>query len=338
MGLRTDISLRGDGRVLALRPETVRQAMFQVLEHNGIGPRLLHPLEGVQLRAEGKPVLLLDWALRRNGAAEAKPLLSESETKLVERLLNRLLLGHDLALFAGEKRLHTGKEHRSPRGLQKILYTVKYGVLFELEAISRGLLWRQEAYDVCLEWPDRSLQIVRFLGVQPTREQLQLVFAHRFDLARQVRVSMNDFHVRRLFRIRRMMACTGYRLTNCQPLRQRILTAEEANPIAWWPRQDSRATRMPNRGRALDAYLQHLRKPPEWYCGCASCQLLAPPKKEAVVRLCSLRMNGECWLGVHDSTQPFEDCRPQPVNAGRRSRSHLSPFTVCDECGWNYIS
>lgn len=215
------LSFRGDGRVLALTPKTVRKAFFEFIELNRLKYHGLQVFDAPGLTSPAKSSAVMDRLFRRlKDGDDAR--LTEPETRAVERELNRLLLLHELALSPLEGRIERTRTVAPGAGIhwRSVSYTIRYGVIFELERLNLAALLQGSERDICVEKPDRSLHILRFLntGTDHLGGRLLLRFADRFDLKRIETIPRLEFDYRRLFSIRRVAAINGFHFDGLLPI------------------------------------------------------------------------------------------------------------------------
>jgi len=215
------LSFRGDGRVLALTPKTLRKAFFQFVEVNKLQYPNLRVFDAPGLTSPAKSSTVMDRLFRRADGSDDDS-FTESETRAVEREMNRLLLRHELKLSPLEGRIERTKTVAPGAGLRwrNVSYTIRYGVIFELERLQPAALLRGGERDLCIEKADRSLRILRFLGAGADRRRkcLRLRFADRFDLKQTTSVSLSEFDYLRLFAIRRVAAIGGFHFDGLSPI------------------------------------------------------------------------------------------------------------------------
>jgi hypothetical protein len=250
MAALIELTLRGDGRVVVLTAATVRPAFFRLVTVN----RLVYAdLRGFDVPGRDSPrhqTTALDRLFRRfrrpfshrrgrrappsghgvsprpdrsHGLAEwNSPYLTACEIRSLERAMNRALIQRGLALVEEEGQIHSGVVSARGAGLRRRRadYVIRHGIIFELEPLRRDVLLQGACRDVVVEQPDRTTQLLRFLRVaaDPRQGRLVLHFAHRLDLGQAWAVPQTEFECRRLFGVRRVAACAGFRLTGLSPI------------------------------------------------------------------------------------------------------------------------
>jgi hypothetical protein len=217
------LRLRGDGRLVVLSAATVRVAFLRLVVAGRLTYRDLRAFEALDLGPPPSPVPLLDRLYRR--VADAA--LTRREVAAIERQINRMVVGQGLALLAGEGRIEVGYTPGRGAGLslRRGPYVIRHGLFFDLEPLRRADLLAGGPRDIARELePDRSVQIVRYLGLQvdPRRGELRLHFAHRPDMSRMWSEPLAALAAscRRLFTLRRVAAGPGFQLDGLSPLLQ----------------------------------------------------------------------------------------------------------------------
>jgi hypothetical protein len=212
------LSLAGRGRVVLLEPKTVRQAYFRFQAANQLTARQVHRFNLPRPRGKPYTLTVLDRLLRRvpffdrGGAIYLAP----AEIARIEREMNRMLLAEDAVLVRGEGIVDRGYVPSSGgRGsMRKVLYVVRYGLIFEIEPLTRETLFRGSARDLVLEGHDRRVRLLRYEGLATPRAQtgVEVRFRDRFDLSRAWSVSLSDFAPRRLFAIGNVATFDGFHI------------------------------------------------------------------------------------------------------------------------------
>lgn len=212
MATSIQLSLKGDGRLLRLTPQTVRAAFLRIVQVNRLSHERLRVFDDANMKAPQQAFTPLDRIFRRTEVAHQY--LTASEILGVEHRLNRLLIDHSLKLMDEEGIIHDGLSFAQGAGLQqkRTQYVMRYGILFELSPISRDQLPSQPQLDIAVESSRRDVELMRFMQVRCTRAGLMLEFANRFNLKLRHATRLSDFDCRRLFQIRRATACEGFHL------------------------------------------------------------------------------------------------------------------------------
>ena len=216
----------GDGRILALTPRTVRKAFFQLLEVNRLASHELGVFDAAGFNTPGPKASLMDRLYRR-GKKHAPPCdswISPPEVDAIEREMNRLLLRHNFRLAANEGRILQFNAGWLGNGihLRKRTYTIRCGIIFELEPLDRTKLLKGMTRDICLEDDDWSLRFLRYDRIINDRRlnRLMLRYADRFDLEQKKEEPLARFAPRRTFTIRRVLPSEGFHFEGLSRLAQ----------------------------------------------------------------------------------------------------------------------
>jgi hypothetical protein len=207
------LSLAGDGRLIILTPETVRKAYFQFTsasrEYNPKKYRLY-----VRLHQQ-KDRTILD-ALHRRDNIGTKDDLHPKDILKVERELNQAIVRHNLALVNGEGQLLSGygQCQKLGKNLEKVQYIIRYGLIFILEPTMKSKVITLKNTDIF--WQDRNFDFhyVRYCGLLSSihRQQIELLFRNRLDLAQSWTCAIDEFQPRKIYSISAIYPCEGFRL------------------------------------------------------------------------------------------------------------------------------
>jgi hypothetical protein len=220
------LSFLGDGRIVTLTPRTVRRAFFQLVKVNRLTSRELGVFDAAGFNVSGSKASLMD-RLHRRGGKHAPPgdsWISAPEIDALEREMNQLLLRHNFRLAANEGpilQLNAGWLGNGVH-LRKRTYTIRCGIIFDLEPLDRTKLLKGMMRDICIEGNDRSLQFLRYERIVNDRRlnRLMLRYADRFDLAQKKEEPLARFAPRRMFTIRRILPSEGFHLEGLSRLAQ----------------------------------------------------------------------------------------------------------------------
>jgi len=209
-----ELSLKGDGRLLRLTPRTVRTAFLQVVQVNQLMFENLRDFDDPDLKSPRYDSTPLDRLFCRTRKQDR--FLGETEIRGIEHRLNKILLRDDLRLTEGEGIIQHGAAYAPGAGLQPkpCTHVIRYGIHFELTQITRDLLASQPAADVAVETASREVKLLRYIGTRCSTEGVCYEFANRFDLGVRHLIRLTHFDCRRLYRIRRVAACEGFRLVH----------------------------------------------------------------------------------------------------------------------------
>lgn len=228
------LSLTGEGRVVMLRPTTVRRAYFEFVQVNDLMARQVYRLNPRRSKRRRLPTAL-DRLYRRHADQGDRRSrhglrvrydddLTPAEVEWIERVMNQMLLDEGAALVHGESRLQVGTvvHGRFQQRTKRIQYVIRYGMFFEVEPLKRQTLLQGSVRDVIIEGHDRSISILRYAGLKKDASgtRMELRFCQRFDFRRTLSVPLVDFRPRRLFSICRVEACEGF------AIRERVALAD----------------------------------------------------------------------------------------------------------------
>jgi hypothetical protein len=217
------LSLAGDRRVLILTPETVRKVFFQFTSLNRLLGRNRHLFEWP---LEHDPnITLLDFLHRSSRLNEDLYYLSQKDIQTLERQINHLLLQQGRVLVEDEKRLYYGDLNVQGWGQnrKKVYYLVRYGMIFVLERLRRDALVAGERRELWIESEEREFQFVYYNGITTAQARLVLQLSNRFDLSQTWTIPLADFKARRLFSVRQVIACDGFRISQIKTLTTGII-------------------------------------------------------------------------------------------------------------------
>jgi len=224
------LSFAGEGRVVMLRPATVRRAYFEFVQANDLMARQVYRMNA---RTSRSGLTVLDRLHRRPSSwyyrgkryafhAQYDYDLTPPEIARIEHVMNRMLL-HDGAVLAhGESQFRFGTVVRDGfrRRTERIQYVIRYGMFFEVEPLKRETLLQGSVRDVIVEGHDRCVAILRYDGPEKDASgtRLELRFRRRFDFRQSMAFPLSDFRPRRLFSIRRVEPCEGFAIRERVPL------------------------------------------------------------------------------------------------------------------------
>lgn len=221
------LSLAGEGRAVVLTPNTVRQGFFQFLDVNQPIARTVHGFNLPQFRSTNRSSTALDRLFRRDDGGY--PCSDKNAFKLdpreiygVERHMNRLLIEHGAAIVPGESVINKGHVPRrgSHGSMRRILYVVRYGMIFELRPVRRDVVLQGTTRDLMIESRNGRIELVRFWGIVNSRREKRILaqVSHRLDLRRAWQLPLERFQSRRLFEIGRVVPYEGFRFAERLPL------------------------------------------------------------------------------------------------------------------------
>jgi hypothetical protein len=206
------VSLSGNGRILILTPETVRKAFFQFTSLNRLAWQDKSPFEHPS--THDPEITLRDILHRDCWVDKAFFYLSQRDIQWIERQINRLLLEQELVLVEGEKCLDYGYigVRRWGQSREKVHYIVRYGMIFILAPLRRDALSMHQAF--WIERYDKTIQYVYYEGTKTDLLQSRLVlqFRNPFHLSETWTIPVAEFKIRRLFHVKKVIACEGFRL------------------------------------------------------------------------------------------------------------------------------
>ena len=174
-------------------------------------------------------VPLMETAERQSRQPDTSdaPYLTLPEIQWIERQMNRMLIEEDAALVHGESQLHVGQVPcRGSRGsMRKIFYVIRYGMVFELEPMTRGSILKGSTRDFMFESHNRAFYLLRYDGLttNPRTASVDLVFCHRLDLARTWSVPLANFTPRRLFAIQHISPLEGFSIREWSPFEKGVV-------------------------------------------------------------------------------------------------------------------
>ncbi|WP_427161889.1 hypothetical protein ACQFX9_10120 [Aliinostoc sp. HNIBRCY26] len=245
MDVTIQLSLAGDGRLLVLTPQTVRQVFFQVIavnrEYTGRQKFPLHrpfhkqfPLwkhkcktDGYIYRSTSIPygepnsdwqeteVTLLDVLYRKYLDREKLAHFNHKEIKYIETELNKQIIRNNLSLVDNEGVLLSGYGvcNQAGKNREKIRYIRRYGMIFILEPIMRQTILKSENLDLLIQDNNFDLHLVRYHGLLlATSPGIQLLFRHRLDFSITWTCTIKDFQPRQIFRVQKIYPCDGFRI------------------------------------------------------------------------------------------------------------------------------
>ena len=222
------LSLAGEGRAVILTPNTVRQGFFQFLDVNQPIARTVHGFNVPQFRSTNRTSTALDRLFRRDDGGYPRSDVRKTfdldprEIYGVERHMNRLLIEHGAALVPRESVIHKGHVPRrgSHGSMRRILYVVRYGMIFELRPVRRDVVLQGTVRDLMIESRNGRIELVRYWGIVNSRRERRILaqVSHRLDLRRAWQLPLERFRARRLFDIGRVVAYEGFRFAERSPL------------------------------------------------------------------------------------------------------------------------
>ena len=221
------LSLAGEGRAVILTSNTVRQGFFRFLDVNQPIARTVHGFNLPQFRSTVRSSTALDRLFRRDDGGYPCPdknafKLDPREIYGVERNINRLVIEHGAALVPGESVIHKGHVPRrgSHGSMRKILYVIRYGMVFELKPVRRDVVLQGTERDLMIESRNGRIELVRFWGIVNSRNEKRILaqVSHRLDLRRAWQLPLERFQSRRLFDIGRVVPYEGFCFAERSPL------------------------------------------------------------------------------------------------------------------------
>lgn len=247
MDVLIQLSLAGDGRLLVLTPQTVRQAFFQFIavnkEYTGRQKFPLHLPFHKQLqlwkhkcKTNGKvyrstyipdwetdldwqeaEVTLLDVLYRKYLDRKKLAYFNQQEIQYIETEINKQIIRNNLSLVDHEGVLLSGYGicNQAGKDREKVRYIRRYGMIFILEPIMRQTVLQAKNVDLLIQERNFDLHIVRYHGVLlSSSSRIQLLFRHRLDFCITWTCSIEDFQPRQIFRIKKIYPCDGFRIIN----------------------------------------------------------------------------------------------------------------------------
>jgi hypothetical protein len=95
---------------------------------------------------------------------------------------------------------------------EKILYLVRYGIIFVLERLRCDALVAGESRELWIESEERDFQFFYYDGITTVQSRLGLQLRNRFNLSQTWTILLTDFKARRLFSVRKIIPCKGFSL------------------------------------------------------------------------------------------------------------------------------
>ncbi|GAB1544442.1 hypothetical protein NUACC21_71180 [Scytonema sp. NUACC21] len=248
MALPIQLSLAGDGRLVILTSQTIRNAFFQFTkvnpEYTGrqkfpLNRPLYKPFkiwkynskrEGLIFRKTSVPprsenitwketdATLLDALYRAYLNREQLSYLHKKDIQYIEREINKQIVWNNLALVENEGLFLEGYGicQEIGKNREKVKYIQRYGMIFILEPIMRQTVLKAENLDLFLQDDNFDFHLVRYHGVllSSSLSRIELLFRHRLDFSVTWTCTLDRFHPRQIFRIRRIYPCDGFQIVN----------------------------------------------------------------------------------------------------------------------------
>lgn len=226
------ISLAGNGQVLVLTPQTVRQAFYQFFycpnkniydfsSHQTSKLRRweLKPLESYKWHKDNR-FTILDFLMRRNlknyYAAEPKHLfdkLNDKEVKFIEKFINHYLLEKDYSLVQGEGVIQKasfkidGKSYK-----EKFVYIIRYGVVFILEYVPKDMALAQTGQFLVLEFADHFQQVYYdSIFTNPLPKRLEVKLRNFWKRSEVFSIPLADFKPHKIFVVKDILPYQGFK-------------------------------------------------------------------------------------------------------------------------------
>ena len=211
------LSLRGEGRVVVLRPQTIRTAFRQFHEStHKRGGEMAYQLRHAWLTDSNQPIPVHERLLSR-----CKGTLSDREVARIERHLSALAIRHEWRLTSQQAMVQAGWVAKSsgPNDRRRSAGILFNGACFEVRIISCAELLTGGVRDVFLEDVQHDLQFMRFHGVETSRVfgGLGARLSSRYLVSESHLERLATFRPRRVFSILRAQPLPGFHFEECAP-------------------------------------------------------------------------------------------------------------------------
>lgn len=225
------VSLAGDGKVLVLTPETVRQAFNKFFYSSPAsisrrGSKLrrwqIKPLESYKWHKD-KTFTILDVLMFRH---KKKHLLKEEswlnefnlqEVKVIEDFINYYLLEKKYSLLREEGVLqHALLPLETTNSRKKVFYLVRYGVVFILEYLQKDQALINPGQALVLQTVERDLQEVFYDSIVTNQltKRLEVKLYNFWKKKEDRSIPLADFNPYKVFLIKDIIPCQGFEITN----------------------------------------------------------------------------------------------------------------------------